>query len=70
MFKKGVNNIIQGDRAGILFTQLDNNLIERGIACSIGITKFIDYGIIPVNKINHFKYGIASKSKFHVTTGH
>ncbi|KAL4495602.1 hypothetical protein ABPG72_014071 [Tetrahymena utriculariae] len=70
MFKKPVETIIQGDRAGILFTQLDNTLIERGIACTPGIIQFISYAIIPVNKVNYFKYPISSKGKFHVTTGH
>jgi len=36
MFKKSVKVATQGDRVGILVTQLDAKLVERGIMCAVG----------------------------------
>ncbi|KRX02832.1 Translation protein, beta-barrel domain [Pseudocohnilembus persalinus] len=67
MFKKSVPIAKQGDRVGMLVTQLDHNLIERGIACEKSAVKSIENAIIP---ISYFKFGIKSKAKYHITSGH
>jgi selenocysteine-specific elongation factor len=36
MFRKPVNSAGQGDRVALLFTQLESDLIERGLCCSPG----------------------------------
>ncbi|KAJ8299880.1 hypothetical protein KUTeg_021399 [Tegillarca granosa] len=70
MFKKPVDKIIQGDRAGICVTQFDPKLLERGLVCVPGALPTIDAALISVEKISYYKQQINSKSKFHITTGH
>jgi len=70
MFKKPINTAKQGDRIGICVTQLDSNLIERGIAAQVGSVVKFDGAIVAVNKIRFFKQQCQTKSKFHITVGH
>ena len=46
MFRKPVNAIKQGDRAGICVPQLDADLIERGIAATPRSIKSSDLAIV------------------------
>jgi len=69
MFKKPIDKVIQGDRVGMLFTQLDSKLIERSIASEPNYIKTTNYVIILAQKVNYFKGSINSKAKFHITTG-
>jgi selenocysteine-specific elongation factor len=70
MFKKPINSAVQGDRVALLFTQLESDLIERGLCCSPGYVKMSENCIIQINKIRYFKQQIKNKSKFHVISGH
>ncbi|KAL3870280.1 hypothetical protein ACJMK2_038357 [Sinanodonta woodiana] len=70
MFRRPVEKIMQGDRAGICVTQFDPKLLERGTVCTPGALPTIEAAIISVQKIPYFKGTIASKAKFHITSGH
>ncbi|ESO86354.1 hypothetical protein LOTGIDRAFT_220667 [Lottia gigantea] len=70
MFKKPVQKIVQGDRAGICVTQFDAKLLERGLICTPGALPTVHAAIISLNKISYYKGPIATKSKFHITLGH
>ncbi|XP_077977999.1 selenocysteine-specific elongation factor-like [Glandiceps talaboti] len=70
MFRKPVNSVMQGDRAGICVTQFDPKQLERGMVCSPGALPTILAGIIDVKKIGYYKASISTKAKFHITTGH
>lgn len=70
MFRKPVNSGGQGDRVALLFTQLESDLIERGLCCSPGYVTLSENCIIRLNKIRYFKLPLKNKSKFHVISGH
>ncbi|KAK3086148.1 hypothetical protein FSP39_014295 [Pinctada imbricata] len=70
MFKKPVDSIMQGDRAGVCVTQFDPKQLERGLVCSQGALPTILGGIISVEKIAYYKGQVNSKAKFHITSGH
>ncbi|XP_002730416.1 selenocysteine-specific elongation factor-like [Saccoglossus kowalevskii] len=70
MFRKPVNSIMQGDRAGLCVTQFDPKLLERGMVCTPGALPTIYAAIVDVKKIGYYKGNIATKAKFHITTGH
>jgi selenocysteine-specific elongation factor len=70
MFRKPVQHIAQGDRAGVLVTDLDAKLLERGIASSPGMVTTCQWAIAKVEKVRFFKQAVASKSKLHITVGH
>ena len=71
MFRKPVNSIRQGDRAGICVPQLDAELIERGIASTPRSLKSSDFAIVLVKRIPYFTSGeIKSKGKYHISLGH
>lgn len=70
MFKTSVTSASQGDRIGICVTQFDPKLLERGIACQLGLARFIHCGIVPLKTIKYFQHPINSKSKLHITIGH
>ena len=70
MFRKGVDRISQGDRAGVCVTQFDPSLLERGLVCSPGAAP-ISYAVFFVeNNIPYYKGDIKSKAKFHISLGH
>ncbi|XP_059146407.1 selenocysteine-specific elongation factor-like isoform X2 [Physella acuta] len=70
MFRKPVEKIKQGDRAGVCVTQFDPTLLERGLVCSLGALVTVEAVIIGIHKIAYFKSSITTKSKFHITLGH
>ncbi|OWF53685.1 selenocysteine-specific elongation factor-like [Mizuhopecten yessoensis] len=70
MFKRPVDHISQGDRAGVCVTQFDPKLLERGLVCSPGALPTISAAIVAVEQISYYKGAINSKAKFHITTGH
>lgn len=70
MFRKPVEKVVQGDRAGICVTQFDPKLLERGLVCSPGALPTIYAGLVSVSKIRYFKGSIATNAKFHITMGH
>jgi len=70
MFRVGVNQIEQGDRAGICLTQFDPSLVERGVVCTPGSIPVVPAVIASISRISFFKGDISSKSKFHISLGH
>ncbi|KAK0066010.1 selenocysteine-specific elongation factor [Biomphalaria pfeifferi] len=70
MFRKPVEKIKQGDRAGICVTQFDPTLLERGLVCSPGALVTVHSLIAFIRKIQYYKGAVSTKSKFHITLGH
>lgn len=70
MFKKSVNSLEAGNRAGICLAQADSSKLERGILCAKNSVKSINCAVIRLNKIKYFKRPIKSKEKFHISAGH
>lgn len=70
MFRKPVEQAMQGDRVGICVTQLDAKLFERGVVCSPGHLQLVYALILPIKRIAYFKNEIRSGAKFHVTAVH
>merc|ERR1712142_331587 len=70
MFRKPVECIRQGDRAGICVTQFDSSKLERGVACSPNSMPLTFAAVIDVTKIPHFKSDVKTGSKLHVSIGH
>ncbi|XP_076436674.1 selenocysteine-specific elongation factor-like [Babylonia areolata] len=70
MFRKPVEKIIQGDRAGMCVTQFDPKLLERGLVCQPGVLSTVHAFIGTVHKIAYFKGSVSTKAKFHITVGH
>ena len=70
MFKKPVSKAIEGDRVGILVTDFDSTLLERGMATSAGAVKSYDAILVSVHKIKYYKNAVETNSKFHVSIGH
>jgi len=70
MFRKGVDRVCHGDRAGVCVTQFDPSLLERGLVCAPGSTPITFAVIIDLNGIPYYKGDIKSKAKFHISLGH
>jgi len=70
MFKRQVQTIMQGDRAGVCVSNLDAKLLERGIASSPGAIQLWKGGIALVRKVGFFPGNLPCGSKFHVSVGH
>jgi selenocysteine-specific elongation factor len=70
MFKRQVQSIMQGDRAGICIGNLDAKLLERGIAATPGAIQLWKRGIALVRKVSYFPGDLLNGSKFHVSVGH
>ncbi|KAL8566632.1 hypothetical protein ACOMHN_049773 [Nucella lapillus] len=70
MFRTPVEQIIQGDRAGICVTQFDPKLLERGLVCQPGALATVHAFVASVHKIGYFKGAVSTKAKFHITVGH
>lgn len=61
----------QGDRIGMLVTQLDSQQLERGYACYPGsIHGGVTHVLSTVQQIKYFKGDLASQHNLHVTIGH
>ena len=70
MFRKPVQRIGQGDRAGVCVTQFDPKLLERGLVCTPSTLPTLHGAIVTISKIAYYSGEVATKSKFHVTIGH
>ena len=70
MFRKPVQSIVQGDRAGLCVTQFDPKLMERGLVCTPGALPVLYAALVAIHKISYYAGDVTTKSKFHVTIGH
>lgn len=70
MFKRGVQQARKGDRVGICVTQLDPNIIERGLAAAVGTVPTFNAAIASVEKIRFYAAKLQTKAKYHVSVGH
>ena len=70
VFKKPVNSIRRGDRAGLCVTQFDSSLLERGIVSFPGVLKSLHACIIALKKVRFYKSDISSNQKFHIVAGY
>ncbi|VDD77533.1 unnamed protein product [Mesocestoides corti] len=70
MFRKPIDAIHPGDRAGICIAQLDSSLMERGfLAAPDSLATCQACLLSEVRKIAYFKGPVRSKSRFHVSIG-
>jgi selenocysteine-specific elongation factor len=70
MFKRQIQTIQQGDRAGICVSNLDAKLLERGIAASPGAVQLWKGAIAVVKKVDYYHGTLPCGSKFHISVGH
>jgi len=70
MFRKPVERIKQGDRAGICVTQFDPTQLERGLVCTPQALVTVEAILVHAHKIAYYKAQILTKSKYHITVGH
>ena len=70
MFRRRVQSISQGDRAGICVSNFDANLLERGIAAAPGAVPLLKGAICLVRKVCYYQGTLQCGSKFHVSVGH
>ncbi|RWS23978.1 selenocysteine-specific elongation factor-like protein [Leptotrombidium deliense] len=70
MFKKPIDEAIQGDRVGVCVTQFDAKALERGIVSMPGLLKNLYAAIVSVKCVPYFKGACKTKSKFHVSIMH
>ncbi|XP_063678350.1 selenocysteine-specific elongation factor-like [Bolinopsis microptera] len=70
VFRKSVDKLYQGDRAGICVAQFDPKLIERGLVYTGSVVKTVYAVIIDINKVAYYKGSITTKMKYHVSIGH
>ena len=70
MFHKPVQQIKQGDRAGMCLPQLDASKIERGIAAKPRSVQISDLAIVVVRRVPYYPNDVKSKAKFHISIGH
>lgn len=70
MFKKPVDSVVQGDRAGMCVTKFDSKTLERGLACQINYLSKVYAAVIDFNKVKYFRGNISSKAMFHINVGY
>jgi selenocysteine-specific elongation factor len=70
MFRKPVQFIRQGDRAGICVAQLDAASIERGLAAKPRSMKSSDMFLAVVKRVPYYTSEIKTKVKLHISMGH
>ena len=70
MFRRKVQSIRQGDRAGICISNFDPNLLERGFAASPGAVQLLKGAIALVRKVPYFPGALKCGAKFHISVGH
>jgi hypothetical protein len=70
MFHRPVASASQGDRVGLCVTQLDHQVVERGLVAAPGLVPTIAACVARVEKIRFFKGRVRTGAKFHFTTGH
>ncbi|GMH38911.1 hypothetical protein BSKO_06809 [Bryopsis sp. KO-2023] len=69
-FKRNVDRLTAGDRAGICVPGLDASKIERGLAAVPQTVPTFKGAIAWLDKVRFYSGNVASNSKFHVTVGH
>jgi selenocysteine-specific elongation factor len=70
MFRRKVQSISQGDRAGVCVGNLDAKLLERGIAAAPGAVPLLKGAICLVRKVSYFQGTLTCGGKFHISVGH
>jgi hypothetical protein len=70
VFKRPVQSIVAGDRAGICVTQLDAGLLERGLAAAPGSVPTFAAAIARVDKIRFYPGEVHSKGTYHIIISH
>jgi selenocysteine-specific elongation factor len=70
MFRRKVQTISQGDRAGICVSNFDPKLLERGVAAAPGAVQLLKGAIALVRKVPYFPASLTGGSKFHISVGH
>jgi selenocysteine-specific elongation factor len=70
MFRRKVQKISQGDRAGICVSNFDSKLLERGVAAAPGAVQLLKGAIALVRKVSYFPGKLAGGNKFHISVGH
>lgn len=70
MFHRPVKQVSKGDRVGICVTNLDADLIERGVASDPGRIPSYRVAIASVRKVRFFAGSVKSGSKIHIIVGH
>lgn len=70
VFRKSVDKLLQGDRAGICVAQFDPKLMERGLVYTGDVVKTVYAVVIDMNKVTYYKGSITAKMKYHVSIGH
>jgi selenocysteine-specific elongation factor len=70
MFRRKVQSISQGDRAGICVGNLDAKLLERGIAAAPGAVPLLRGAICLVRKVSYYAGTLPCGGKFHISVGH
>jgi selenocysteine-specific elongation factor len=70
MYRRPVQRAAQGDRIGLCVSNLDPELIERGIAAAPGTVKPVQCAVALVRGVTFHKGQCSSGSKLHVSTGH
>ena len=73
MFRRKIQRINQGDRAGICVANLDPNLMERGILATPGAVTLWKTGAIAlVRKVRYYNAPLQNRhaNKFHISVGH
>ena len=61
---------VQGDRVGICVTQLDPDVMERGLASEPGSVPTFNAAVAAVEKIRFFAGSVITGSKLHINIGH
>ena len=70
MFRRKVQRVGQGDRAGICVSNLDPNLMERGVAATPDSVRLVPGAIALVRKVRYYGGALSSGTKFHLSVGH
>ncbi len=70
MFRRKTTRIQQGDRAGICVSNLDSNMLERGVCATPGAVQLVKAAIALVRKIPQYPGTLKNNSKYHVSVGH
>ena len=70
MFRRKVQTIRQGDRAGICVSNFDSKLLERGVAAAPGAVQLLKGAIALVRKVPYYPGKLVGGSKFHISVGH
>ena len=72
MFRRKIQRINQGDRAGVCVANLDPNLMERGILAAPGAVTLWKGAIALVRKVRYYNGSLKNKhaNKFHISVGH